>query len=162
MSEVLRQPAYSIRNRIFLDDFEAGIDPSYQTLGSPAGGGVWWDKDPKNGTHSVQFAGTQKLQRNIPTTGHYKIQVSVAYGADKLSSTDHLRLDWSKDGGVTWTSLLDVTNRTGDTELTKQTWTLPADAENNPLFTVRFGVDTNETSSFTKFGYIDDLEIRGT
>jgi len=161
MTEALRKPAYTVVNRIFYDDFEAGIDPSYQVLGLPSGGPLWWDKDPKNGTHSLEFTGTQKLARSVDTTGFYNLSLVVWLGGTKLTSTDHLVVEWSKDGGLTWTTAIDLTNHAGpDTKLTKYTAALPAAAENSPNFRLRFGMDAG--TDVTKKGYVDDLEIRGS
>jgi hypothetical protein len=75
---------------ICTDGSESGL-AGWTTSGTPD----WYPGPPANGTHSVQFAVRESIQRRIPTTGYENIVVGFALGAKDLSwSRSRVSVSW--------------------------------------------------------------------
>ncbi len=139
---------------IFSDDFEASFS-GWTESGTPD----WYTGSPKNGTHSIRLRTTESIERTISTSGYQNITVSFYLGANSLdNNNENVQALWYD--GSTWTVLKQINN--GDAEednaLHSFSYTLPAGAEDNTVFALKFKINGSGTGDY---GYVDDVVVEG-
>jgi hypothetical protein len=145
---------------IFTDDFDAVTAPAGWTLGGPfveRFGGT-----PHNGLASIRIRDNPgSMTRTISTAGYSGVTASFEMGTQMSGGAMDADAEWSPDGGTTWNLLKRISP--GDTEddndLHPFTYTLPAGADNNPAFTMRFSLTGPATGGDKIF--VDNIEIGG-
>lgn len=101
-------------------------------------------------------SGTNSIRKNKNTEGYNSI--ILRYDRRLNSSTSiTLTVDWSADGGINW-NVLETISGSSATSWANKTWSLPAGADNNPNFCIRF----RTTAGSTNYAYIDNVQISGT
>jgi hypothetical protein len=72
-----------------------------------------------------------------------------------------MRAEWSPDGGITWNLLKQINNGDpeDDNDLHPFSYSLPASADNNANFELRFTLNANVPG---EKGYFDNVVIGGT
>jgi hypothetical protein len=103
------------------------------------------------GTYAARFNSSDILTKARSTAGYQSIQVSYARYARNCTSSHHFIVEWY-DGSV-WTALENVT---GNFSWTVKTWNLPAGANNNANFQLRFKTSGNGASNYA---YLDEVKI---
>lgn len=160
LAVLFNNPSPSAGATIFSDGFESGSFSAWTSSG-----GVW---DVENGgTHSGSKKAEAKgdtgenddlLQKSVSTVGSQNIVLSYWYKiAAGLESGDHIRVAWSVDGTV-WNQVADYSSINTTNNYVKATHTLPAGANNNAGFRIRFSADLNSNSDQV---WLDDVEITG-
>jgi hypothetical protein len=143
---------------LFFDDFDAATAPA----GWASSGIVErFGGTPKYGLASIQLRDTQSnITRTISTTGYSAITVSFDMGT-QMSGPVFLNAEWSPDGGTTWNLMKQINS--GDIEddnsLHPFSYSLPANADNNSVFTIRFGLG-GALNPGDK-GFIDNVMVGG-
>lgn len=140
--------------RIFLDDFEAGLRGWYKEGKVAAYTGT-----PKIGARSVRMTGNNCwMQRTIPTAGYSGIVVRVYMGAASYEAYESLMIYWWD--GAAWQTLRAI--RDGDPEEDGQLhfleFNLPAAAGNRSDFRLAFG---QWDAGSGDYGFIDNVEVLG-
>jgi endonuclease YncB( thermonuclease family) len=140
---------------LFYNDFESGFsnwtiagDVSRQT-------GVV----PKNATASIRLRNTGSMQQTISTLSHSSIGVSFAMAASSLDNAgERVYAEWYD--GSTWTILKQITNGGGENDNTLRyySYSLPAGADHNANFQLRFRITGNANDDI---GYVDNVQITG-
>ncbi|MBW2561778.1 MAG: PKD domain-containing protein, partial [Deltaproteobacteria bacterium] len=120
---------------IFYDDFEAAF------TGWTTSGDIKRDnKDPRIGTYSIKLKNTGSMQQTISTASYTDINVSFYMGAKGLETGEYVEARWYD--GSTWTLMKQIND--GDPEednlLHYFQYDLPAGADNNAAFALRFRV----------------------
>ncbi len=112
------------------------------------------------GTYGAQIPGTgsnetRSISKSKSTEGYSSIHVKYDR---KVTHTTNITLfvDWSADGGSSWTTLERVS---GSTSWASKDWALGTGADNNPDFRIRFRTIAGLT---TRYAYIDNVQITGT
>jgi len=148
-------PSACEASTIFSDDFEAGFS-GYTTTGN-----VNWNGPgvpPANGNYAIRIRQVGTVSRTISTVGYTSINVSFYLAATVNVGGEYVNAAWYD--GTTWTVLHQINN--GDPEEDSQlhlfTYALPAGAQNNAAFALRF---TLVGSSMNDRGYIDDIVVTG-
>jgi hypothetical protein len=141
---------------LFSDDFDAAAAPSGWTINGTA---TRFTGSPHSGVASIQLNDASSIDRTISTAMYSNIVVSFDMGT-QISGPVNLRAEWSPDGGTTWNILKQIND--GDPEddnnLHPFSYPLPASADNNPNFALRFFmVGTNPGDK----GYIDNIVVGG-
>jgi hypothetical protein len=145
----------SQQNTLFADGFESG---NFTAGGWTVSGAVINTSNSYNGNaNSAQLNDSDTLVKAQTTAGHTGILVKYArkLGANNDPGV-HFIAEWSADGGSTWTNLEDTTGPDGNSWAPKS-YGLPATADNNASFQLRFrmsGTDTDEQA------YVDAVEIK--
>lgn len=141
---------------IFSDNFEAEF-AGWSTSGTV----TWYTGDPKNGTHSVEMIKTSSMERTISTVGYQSITVSFDMGADsfEVDHGDHAQALWYD--GSSWAVLkrIDPGDPEEDGQLHYLEYSLPAAADDNPNFALRFEINASWSTDYT---YVDDVVVKGT
>jgi PKD repeat protein len=141
---------------IFSDGFEAEF-AGWATSGTVN----WYTGTPKNGTHGIEMIETSSMEQTISTAGYQGIKVSFYMGADSFEPEhgDHARALWYD--GSTWTELIYI--GPGDPEEDGQLhylqYSLPAGAEDNADFALRFEINASWSTDYT---YVDDVVVKGS
>ena len=138
---------------LFSDDFSGSLSGyDISGLGLP---------EPAIVSEVLEIHGAKAVAKALDTSEFYSIAVSAKLGATFVSdaTTDHLKLQWSKDGGSTWNDIPGA-DITATQALTAVSYSIPAGAgaEENPNFRVRAvmtGVENND------IGRVDDLLVEG-
>jgi hypothetical protein len=143
---------------VFSDDFDAVTSPAGWIQ---SGTVTRWTGTPHFGAASVQLRDEpSSLERTIPTTGYSGITVSFDMGSQTNDAAHYLSAQWSSDGGATWTVLKQIND--GDPEdddtLHPFSYSLPASAENNANFVLRFHLEADTPGDK---GYVDNVMIGG-
>ena len=171
MWEVRRQPAYVVVQEFFDEDFETGsLDPNWTRMGQPDEPITFHTGALKEGNYSAEFKLTQKIARNISTVGRHDIRVAFKMAGANLGATEYMRVEWSKDDGVTWQTVAQINNVSGvPSKLTEYEVALPngdpgatppvIGADDNINFWLRVGL---EATGANARGYIDDIVIKGS
>ncbi len=112
----------------------------------------------RTGTYGAQIpgsTGSRSITKSKSTEGYNSIHVKYDR---KVTSTTSITLtvDWSANGGSSWTTLETVS---GSTSWASKDWALDTTADNNPDFRIRFRTTAGST---TKYAYIDNVQITGT
>jgi len=137
---------------IFYDDFEAAFS-GWTTSGTV----TWYTGDPKIGTHSIQLKQTGNMTQTISTVGYTDINVSFYMGADGLGPGEYVAAYWYD--GSTWTLMKQIGTAEADNLLHYFQYDLPAAADNNAAFALRFSI-TAKTGN--DLGYVDNVRVMGT
>jgi C1A family cysteine protease len=101
-------------------------------------------------------SGTRSITKNKSTEGYNSIHVKYDRKVTRTTSIT-LTVDWSANGGSTWTTLETVSGSSGTTWASKD-WALGTTANNNPDFRIRF---RTTAGSATRYAYIDNVQITG-
>jgi hypothetical protein len=103
------------------------------------------------------------ITQTISTAGYSGITVSFEMGTEMSAGVMNADAEWSPDGGTTWNLLKRI--NPGDPEdlppphLSTFTYSLPASADNNPAFMLRFGL--NGPPAMNDKVFIDNIEVGG-
>ncbi len=140
---------------IFSDDFETGI-----TGWSTSDVVEWYSGTPHNDLYSVRLRRDGAIQRTISTVGYTNLNVSFYLGAYSLDrSTEYAEAHWYDGSG--WTLLKRINN--GDPEEDRALhyfeYSLPASADGNASFALRFRIVASGTGDY---GYVDDVVVQGS
>jgi len=119
-----------------------------------------------NNAASIQLTHGGSMQRTIPTSGYSNIVVSFALGANSLETSgwpsyvpEYVEASWYD--GSSWTTLKQIDyNDPGYNHLNSYTYTLPAAANNNANFRLRFRLSSGTGDQ--DYGFIDDVRVTGT
>ena len=106
------------------------------------------------GTYAAIFNSSDSLTKARSTAGYQSIQVKYARYTRNCETDDHFIAEWYN--GSVWATLEDLT---GNSAWTVKTWNLPADANNNTGFQIRFRTSHNGSSDYA---YLDEVQILGT
>jgi hypothetical protein len=110
------------------------------------------------GTYGAQIPGsssTRSITKSKSTAGYNTIHVKYNR---KVTNTSNITLtvQWSANGGSSWTTLETVS---GSTSWASKDWALGTAADNNAGFRIRF----RTTAGFSgRYAYIDNVQITGT
>ncbi len=116
-----------------------------------------------NGVRAARVQGNtgvtpDNLSMAVSTIGYTDVTLSYAYrNIVGLESADHLRAQYSTNGGANWTTLIDHTNQ-GAGGWQTESFVLPLAASNNPSVMVRFQAAFNGPFDAVR---IDDVAITG-
>jgi hypothetical protein len=163
-------PTFAAAATIFTEGFESGNLSSWVVTGSN------WVIDPTDGHlsgYSVRVQGTATgepvwIEKTISTAGYTNIGINFWYKAfsgltNEPEPTDEVFLEWSGDNGLSWTLLKTIDETAADGQwnwnLPMHPINLPASANNNPNFKIRFGAVLKDISDIVN---VDDIEITGT
>ena len=140
---------------VFSDDFEARFS-GWTTSGTPD----WYTGLPKNGTHCVQLARKESLQRTISTQGYDSITVSFYLGAKSLKKNGN-RIDVLWYNGSSWNLLKRIARGDADAdgELHYFAFSLPENAAGLTRFALR--VSFTAKGNGGDRGYVDDILVSG-
>lgn len=176
---VLQSLIFSVSaTSLFAGNFETSFASQGWNKNPP---GAKWNEDGNFGYNSNKSAiadgntgGVEHtLTKMISTAGHTDITFSFVYAACDLESNDYVQAQYTTDGGSSWNTVLTL-NDDVDTEIIGKvtenncqnavSWTsfstiLPATANNNMNFGVRFVMNFNSNSDLV---WIDDANIDGT
>ena len=133
---------------IFSDDYESGGD---------------WDDDngtvtinsdaAYNGSNGLELKMNAWILKNISTAGYSDIHFKYARETVDYDPNEYLVVEWQD--GSTWNQV----ESTADTNWAEMDFTLPAGADNNADFKIRFSAGG---SANDEYAHIDDVEITGT
>lgn len=131
---------------IFTDDFNAG------TAGWTLTGTAVTTTSPRLGTsgNSVKLPLRSTVARVVSTVGYGSIGVTFNLAASSLeaSPADKCHAEYSTDNGATYTSVLTLANGQDTSTFFSGTYALPASAENNPVFMIRYRAAGNLASDY--------------
>lgn len=156
----------ALADTIFSDGFETGNLASWSTADT-----LWQvtSTSPHTGSNQAQVVGSSTvesvLSKNIGTAGFEDITLSYWYkilASQNLEEVDHLYVELSVDGGITWdaTPLADYTNASTSGVWVEEVHVFPEVAENNANFAFRFRSDLSAGSNDqVRF---DDVLLSGT
>lgn len=109
-------------------------------------------------------SGEDLLVKAVSTENYENITVSYWYKIiHDLESTDHLYIEWSDNGGSTWSTVEDHTDIADNGSWISNSIDLPASADHNSDFRLRFRVhleEEDEESEKDEF-WLDDVVIAG-
>jgi len=105
------------------------------------------------GSRAARFNSSDSLTKALSTAGSSGITVQYARYTRSCETDDHFISEWSADGGSNWTTLEDLTGNSG---WTVKTYNLPAGADNNPNFRLRFRTSHNGSLDYA---YLDEVRI---
>ncbi|MGE5557743.1 MAG: hypothetical protein ACM3WV_03940, partial [Bacillota bacterium] len=135
---------------IFTDGFESG---NFTAGGWTNSGCAVQSTYKRTGTYAAVFNSSDTLTKALSTAGYTNIVVEYARYTRSCETDDHFIAEWYN--GSVWSTLEDLT---GSSTWTLQTWTLPAGADNNPNFQIRFKTVHNGSYDYA---YLDDVAVRG-
>jgi hypothetical protein len=100
------------------------------------------------------------MTRTISTAGYSGVTVSFEMGT-QMSAGVFGDAEWSPDGGTTWNLLKRINSGDpeDDNDLHPFTFMLPAGADNNPAFSLRFAVG-GPANAGDKM-YLENVEVGG-
>jgi hypothetical protein len=145
---------------IFTDDFDAVTAPAGWTLW----GGILPERftgTPHNGLAGMRIRDNPaSMTRTISTAGYSGVTVSFEMGT-QMSAGVFGDAEWSPDGGTTWNLLKRINSGDpeDDNDLHPFTFMLPAGADNNPAFSLRFAVG-GPANAGDKM-YLENVEVGG-
>jgi PKD repeat protein len=146
--------AANARVTIFSDNFDTAF--AGWTAGGTPGAPTWYTGSCKNGSHSIQLVNTDRMTRTIPTTGYSGIIVSSALGANLLEAGEYIQAQYNTGAG--WTMWAQIIDPGDDNILHNFNSALPAAADHNAAFQLRFRLYGNLASDY---GYVDDVLVTG-
>ncbi|MBY0539277.1 peptidoglycan-binding protein [Patescibacteria group bacterium] len=142
---------------LFSDGFETGNFSQWSAADN--------DWDIINDTHGgssaaeVKDANGDELRKNISTVGSQNIVLSYWYKIPGgLSADDELEVQWSSNGGSTWTTIVNYDDSPTQSNWLQASHSLPSGANNNANFRIRFY--GSSLSSSDKFR-LDDVLLTG-
>jgi hypothetical protein len=136
----------------FSDGFESGLSSGWQNNGCSA-----TTSQKFSGSGSVLLNNSDSLTKSFSTVNLKNIQIRYARLTQNFISWNNTFVaEWSSDGGTTWTMLESLSSNSG---WTLRAYDLPASAENNANFKIRFRV----TQGILPLGesHVDDVRIVG-
>jgi hypothetical protein len=135
--------------------FSDGFESNNFTAGGWTNSGCTIQTSYKySGTYAARFRSSNSLTKSLSTANYTNLWVSYARRTLGMESDDHFIVEWYD--GSTWTTLEDVT---GSVAWSRKVFLLPAAAENNSSFQLRFRTSHNES---TDYAYLDDVVVVGT
>jgi len=150
---------------IFSDTFESGTLSGW-TLTSAAGANNWTNSltDPFEGTRHAQSQPQSTsepasvLERAISTTGYTSIILNYTKKLISIDVADEFQVEWFD--GTTWI-ILEQTGANGvdDNSYLSRQFSLPATAENNANFKIKFECTAGAVSEFCR---VDNVLLIGT
>jgi hypothetical protein len=143
---------------IFYDNFDDAAAPAGWSQWGPVSRHV---ATPHLGSASVRIRDNPgNITRTISTAGYSDITVSF-YAGTQINGAVFFSAEWSPDGGTTWNLLkrINPSDPEDDNDLHLFTYSLPASADNNPAFTLRFNL--GGAASPGDSAYIDDVVVGG-
>ena len=143
---------------VFFDNFDA--------VTSPAGWTILGIVDRYTGSPHDGVAGIRQrdipssIVRTISTTGYSAITVSFDMGSKVNTAGRYMKAEWSPDGGTTWNLLKQINygDPEDDDNLYPFSYSLPASADNNANFSLRFVLNANVPG---EKGYVENVLIGG-
>jgi hypothetical protein len=133
----------------FFDGFEDGEAADWSQSGSVS---VLTDS-PYGGSYHARVKWGGSMWRTISTAGSTSIHLKYAGMTHYMDAGESLLVEWYD--GSTW-HVIDQLVSEGS--YVYRDWTLPAGAEDNPAFAVRFTGDCNKN---TEWGDVDSVEVTG-
>jgi hypothetical protein len=121
----------------------------------------WNALSPRRGVGSVRLRNNGSISRVVPTVDYRRLSgwCYLAVSGFETAGVDYILAEWSSDGGTTWNPLGQISY--GDPEadglLHKFPFDLPAAAEDNADFTLRFSIHGDDANDY---GYVDDVVIQ--
>lgn len=140
------------KTALFFDGFESGNITDGGWVNSSA---VISSSYKYNGTYSSQLNSSDSITKSISTEGYESIVISYARRSVNCESSDKLICAWSLDGTV-WNTLESMS---GTNDWGFRSYDLPAAANNNPNFRIRFYTSGN---TYYDYAYVDNVLISGT
>jgi len=153
------ETGYAANSSIFSDDFDAVAAPAGWDI--PFGTVNRFTGTPHIGDASVRFRDEpSEISRTISTAGYSGITVSFDMGSKVNHAGHYFRAEWSPDGGTTWITLkqINYNDPEDDNNLHPFSYSLPAGADNNPNFAIRFFLNVGTPG---EKGYVDNVQIGG-
>jgi hypothetical protein len=144
---------------IFSDDFDAVTAPAGWSIIGPV---TRFGGTPSKGLASIRIRDSPgSITRTISTTGYSGITISFEMGTQMSGAGMNANAEWSPDGGTTWNLLKRINpgNPEDDNDLHPFTYSLPAGADHNPAFTLRFGLSGPATAGDKL--YVDNVAVGG-
>jgi hypothetical protein len=143
---------------VFFDNFD--------DVASPAGWTITGIVDRFTGSPHDGIAGIRQrdipssMVRTISTTGYSAITVSFDMGSKVNSAGMYMKAEWSPDGGTTWNLLKQINygDPEDDDNLHPFSYSLPASANNNANFSLRFVLNANVPG---EKGYVENVLVGG-
>ncbi|MHB9070869.1 MAG: right-handed parallel beta-helix repeat-containing protein [Sedimentisphaerales bacterium] len=102
------------------------------------------------GTYATRFNSSDSLTKTFSTVNCKSIQVKYARYTRLCTSSSHFISEWYN--GTTWTTLEDLT---GNSAWTYKIFDLPAGADKNANFQIRF----RTSNGLTNYAYLDDVKL---
>jgi len=166
-NEVLRQPEYKAYGRRYFDNFDAGIPGAWTLTGDPAKpvavGVAGIGKAGQLNGQVAKFVKTGQMKQSLNMTGWSDMILTAKIIPAFLGASDTFTIQYSTDGGVTWTTGYSKTNVPKPSNLakvsaTKISFALGSAANDNPNFQLRITLNGAAVSAIV---YLDDLQIKG-
>jgi lysophospholipase L1-like esterase len=144
-------PACVTQPEIFSDDFESG---SFAAGGWTivAGNPAVHEQAVHTGVYGVKFYKYSAIEKSVSTVGYTNVKLEYDRRTDGYDPEDFFEVDWYDGSG--W-NLLESTQ---DSSWGHPVFVLPAAAENNPDFTIRFTSNVNRP---TDKAYLDNVQLTG-
>lgn len=120
------------------DGFENGGANWFVTAGSP----VLSTAAKYTGTYGVRIPRTAGIVTYIDATGRTGVTLTHVRRTSGLDSAENLYVEWSANGGSTWTNL----ETTKQTAWATKTWSLGTAANNNASIQIRFRTNANKNT----------------
>mgnify|MGYP005837782371 CR=1 FL=1 len=136
---------------MFADGFESN---DYTIGGWNSSGCAFGDQNFFHGVSSAKFNSSDTLTKALSTVGRTGIKLEYARMTKDCEEDDHFISEWYD--GSSWTTLEDVKGTHG---WALKTWSLPAGADNNANFKIRFKTTHNDTEDYA---FLDNVEVRET
>jgi hypothetical protein len=136
---------------VFADGFESGnlLAGSWSVQNSDAFASA---AASSTGGWGARLVKKSWMERSISTVGFTGLQLSYMRRTAGLDNNEFLHVEW-------WTgSAWRVLESTKDTAFAARSWTLPAAAENNPSFRIRFRIAANRAD---EWGDVDQVTVMG-
>ena len=108
-----------------------------------------------SGVYSMRVRRNSTATRTISTAGYESLTLAYAKRSNNYDNGEVLVVEWSANGGSTWTTL----EVEGNTGWTTRSFSLPADAADNASFTLRYRTNANRNNENT---WVDDISLVGT
>ena len=108
-----------------------------------------------SGVYSMRVRRHSTATRTISTAGYESLTLAYAKRSNNYDNGEVLVVEWSANGGSTWTTL----EVEGNTGWTTRSFSLPADAADNAAFTLRYRTNANRNNENT---WVDDISLVGT
>jgi PKD repeat protein len=139
---------------IWADHFENGV-ANWTATGSPS-----LCDCPSEGEHFVRIRNDEAFERTISTVGYTDIVVEFDITATGLDGDDNVQALWYD--GSTWTVMKQINDGDPDEdwEFDRYQFSLPAAANNNADFAVKFAI--NNCDGYDENGRFDDFKVLGT
>jgi hypothetical protein len=142
---------------IWSDGFESG---NFNAWTSNSGSWATSGGSNHSGTKRAQINGEGVLLLSESTSGYSDITLDYWYRIYAgLEDSDYVYVDWTANGSD-WQNLKTYTNIASSESWQQEIFSLPAEAENNPLF--GFRLRSSALSSSSDCIYFDDFSLSGT